>query len=372
MERPLANSTLSAVGNTEQPTAWESTSSGTDAISPASTQVLPTPEPSAKSGVSGGAVAGIAIACLIAGAATGAAILFLLFRRKRKTQIQTYQQRHIPYIDGAATSEKRPAVVDTAVSSNVDHFLPQPVEDDAITKELSRIRDNIKNHVRSYYHYEPIRQGDINASMLGGLAAATGLQNTVLIDLISNPSTRSGTIRLFIAWIALSRCDGNTLPNFLPDELAPLAVAIPGKDATNSVQSTLYSKWKTITGALLQQKYRNQAVDTTRATAQAIAQIDAFLAPLLQQSIDGGQRRRNLEMILSRAAHLAFLLFSQPGSYRFDYAPSRGKPVIFPALLQVIDDQAHCIDPPRVLWEREDVEEGGIGVLFMRVWKLAG
>jgi hypothetical protein len=63
-------------------------------------------------------------------------------------------------------------------------------------------------------------------------------------------------------------------------------------------------------------------------------------------------------MILSRASSLAFLLFSQPGSFRFDFTSQRGVWVIFPGVEQVVGDQAQVLNPPRLLWEKEFAAEG--------------
>jgi hypothetical protein len=73
-------------------------------------------------------------------------------------------------------------------------------------------------------------------------------------------------------------------------------------------------------------------------------------------------RRRNLEGILRRAAQFAFLLFSQPGSFQFDFRSTRqhGDLLVFPALLQTVTDEAKPVLPPRILSEKEVVS--GLGV----------
>lgn len=65
---------------------------------------------------------------------------------------------------------------------------------------------------------------------------------------------------------------------------------------------------------------------------------------------------------MRRAAQYAFLLFSQPGSFRFDYTGTgqNGSLVVFPALLQTVNDEAVVLSPPRVLSEKEAVT--GLGV----------
>jgi hypothetical protein len=58
-------------------------------------------------------------------------------------------------------------------------------------------------------------------------------------------------------------------------------------------------------------------------------------------------------MILTRAANFAFLLFAQPGSFRFDFASRHGDLMVFPALVQTVDDQGQSLSPVRVLTEKE-------------------
>lgn len=87
---------------------------------------------------------------------------------------------------------------------------------------------------------------------------------------------------------------------------------------------------------------------------EIIEQMDDVLSGFVKADIDGAKRHRNLEMILMRAARLAFLLFSQPGSFQFDFSgPRKDEPPIFPALVQVIGDQAQPLSPPRVLCDGE-------------------
>ncbi|KAF2183183.1 hypothetical protein K469DRAFT_711155 [Zopfia rhizophila CBS 207.26] len=320
-----------------------------------------TPSSGGGGGVSGGAVAGTAIGCLIAGAAIACIVLFLLFRRQKKRQAAAYYQQHLPHNGGVPEPEKGAMAATTAASGNVDNLLPQPVEDGAITKELSRIRDNIKNHVRAYYHFDAVPATEIEESKLTDLATASGLSTSALINVILNPSTRAEAIRLFIAWVAMSRCTGERHPTLLPDELSRLAVTIAGKNGKNAAQSALFSRWKAITGALLQPRYGKQDPNAqSQSVAEAIAELDSVLAPFVKGNLDGDQRRRNLDMIISRSAQLAFLLFSQPGSFSFDFSGMGQQGlVVFPGLFQVIGDQAQMLSPPRLLLEKEVV--AGIG-----------
>jgi hypothetical protein len=64
---------------------------------------------------------------------------------------------------------------------------------------------------------------------------------------------------------------------------------------------------------------------------------------------------------MRRAAQYAFLMFSQPSSFVFDYSGT-GQPdslVVFPALLVTVSDEAQRLSQPRLLSEKEVVS--GLG-----------
>lgn len=67
--------------------------------------------------------------------------------------------------------------------------------------------------------------------------------------------------------------------------------------------------------------------------------------------MEDGARSRNLEEILKRSAQFAFTLFSQPTSWKFDWQNGQnvnsGSLCIFPALVQVTDENGEPLHPPR-------------------------
>jgi hypothetical protein len=90
---------------------------------------------------------------------------------------------------------------------------------------------------------------------------------------------------------------------------------------------------------------------------QILAAAEPVLHPFINPQIDMAARQRNLEGILKRAAQFAFLLFSQPGSFQFDFSGTgqHDSIVVFPALLQTISDVAQQIVPPRTLSEKQHI-----------------
>jgi hypothetical protein len=174
---------------------------------------------------------------LVAGALLAGAVFFFLLRRQKKRQSLSTANYHTlrpPYGDAAALSEKGPTVVTSAVGPNIDNLLPQPVADETITDAVLKIRDNIKNHVRTYCHSAPVPENDINQAALRELATAAGINSAVLGESLSNPSTRPETLRLVIGWMVLSRCTGERDASLLPTELSELAAFMPGKDGNNT------------------------------------------------------------------------------------------------------------------------------------------
>ena len=134
-------------------------------------------------------------------------------------------------------------------------------------------------------------------------------------------------------------------------------------------QSALFSKWKTISGVLLRQQYDQQPGDhdaRNGSIAQILAAAEPVLHPFIDPDIDTNSRQRNLEGSMKRAAQFAFLLFSQPGSFSFDFRGGgqgqgqRDSLLVFPAFIQTVSDEAEILSPPRVLSEAEVVS--GLGM----------
>ena len=102
----------------------------------------------------------------------------------------------------------------------------------------------------------------------------------------------------------------------------------------------MYSKWKTVTGTLLHERISQNKQDSDRKQkfAIAVADLDSIVAPFVQSGLEA-QRSKNLDMILTRSANFAFLLFSQPGSFKFEFLKALPRPnmnlVGLPLLLEL-------------------------------------
>lgn len=316
--------------------------------------------------ISAGAAAGIGIGCAIAGALIAAAILALLFRRRRRHD--PARSEAIP-LNGFAAADKT-AISSPDVSSPVgliERNLPQPAEDQALGGELSRLGTAIKNHVQSYYHTNNV-VGSVDQAALGVIAAGNmPLIASTLASLLTNPTTRLTAIRFCIAWVAISRIDPSCEPSrsFLPPEIAGCLVSIAGAREDPSTRMAFLSRWRAITASLLQSKYgggnfgsydpRNQNL------SEALQALDTVLSPFMAEKRDERARTQNLEEILKRGARFGFLLFSQPSTWELDWnaPPSAGRGVlaISPALVQVGDDNGRRLPRPRTV-EEHDLARG--------------
>jgi hypothetical protein len=292
-------------------------------------------------------------------------LLFLFARYKRRNQKPVDYSHHLPgyNTNPELGKQEKPAFAVTATGAAVvENFLPQPAEDDAIKGELSRLRDKIKHHVQSFYHNAPVHAQYLDQNKVRDAATAVGISAANLQELILEPSSRTAALRLYIAWVVLSRSDGHgkSSPSLLPNEVAAFTALIAGSHNSNQREVTLASRWKAISGALLENRYGQQQPTEDpvleHSIRQAISSADSVLATFANSSPDGGDKRqRNLESIVRRASQLAFLLFSQPSSWVFQWnvGPHPGQLVVFPGVLETVGGEGVMQQPPRLFVEAE-------------------
>jgi hypothetical protein len=135
-----------------------------------------------------GPVAGIAVGALLAGALLAGIAFFFLLRRQKKRQAVTVanHSRRPPHKRYTASSEKGSNTVAHVVASNIDDMLPQPVADDKIIDDLSKIRDSVKNHARTYYHSDPVSAGEVDEAALHDIAEDIGISTSLLVRWLLN------------------------------------------------------------------------------------------------------------------------------------------------------------------------------------------
>jgi hypothetical protein len=100
--------------------------------------------------------------------------------------------------------------------------LPQPLEDKAISGDISKISNAIKNHVQSYYHNSRVTPGLIDYDDLHALGSNLPISVGTLTTLLGNAATREIALRFIIAWVLVSKLQPSKDPSksLLPSELA--------------------------------------------------------------------------------------------------------------------------------------------------------
>jgi hypothetical protein len=140
---------------------------------------------------------------------------------------------------------------------------------------------------------------------------------------------------------------------------ADLQVLSCGPSAETNIQTAqdpaMFAQWRVTTAELLQNSYVRQpfiASDSRNSNIQkATLTVDNILRPFADSRMDSADRKRNLEEILKRSALFAFTLFSQPSTWAFDWqeksSATTGELCIFPALVQVSNENGQPVVPPR-------------------------
>jgi hypothetical protein len=175
-------------------------------------------------GLGAGPVAGIAIGVFLIGALTAGLVLWFCWRRKRTSKSQysganTY----------AMASQEKGFSSNTVPLDGVGHTvaglgegLPQPLEDKAISGDISKISNAIKNHVQSYYHTSRISPSLIDYDDLHALGPNLPITVGTLTTLMGNTATREIALRFIIAWVVVSRLQPSMdlSKSLLPSEVA--------------------------------------------------------------------------------------------------------------------------------------------------------
>jgi len=224
---------------TAKDTASDSSSNSTSStLGPASTtQEAPnstaSTHPSSSHGVSPGATAGIAIGCAAVGALIAAALVFLIFRKRRDKRAGVLEYSPT---DKSPSSYKQAEAISTSpdpISNSsssafalAERDLPLPLEDAAVGGEMSRLQTLIKNYAQSYYHTSPITS---HSADLGELGSNLPIPASRLAGMLTDPRTRIAAIRFCLMWIITSRVtlDSEPSESLLPWEVTNLLHLVP-------------------------------------------------------------------------------------------------------------------------------------------------
>lgn len=310
-------------------------SSRTDNTTTPSESGVPSPPVRHHSGISSGAIAGIVIGC-VAAVALAAALLFWFFVRRRKSSKHQYAQagQHTP------ESREKGHFLSTIPPSNGGitsiEALPQPLEDQAITAQVSKISNAIKNHVQSYYHHDDTGSEWMGHDSVRALGSDLPLSVETLTSLMENAATRETALRFAIAWAVISRIQpfNDSSESLLPAEIARYYEDTANKHSESesrshtakfgtfanhiAVQSKSTARWRAMALELSHSNYVRAPFDASDSRHASIlsllAVLDQILQPFADPQMDNEERKRNLEEVLKRAASFAVTLFCQPST----------------------------------------------------------
>lgn len=217
-----------------------STSSPASTTQVASNSTASTYPPSSH-GVSQGATAGIAIGCAAVGALIAAALVFLIFRRRRDKRVSALEysptdKSPSTYNQAEAISPTPDAISGSSSSSSAfalaERDLPLPLEDAAVSGELSKLQTLIKNYAQSYYHTSPVASQNAHLNELG---SNVPIPASRLAGMLADPRTRITAIRFCLMWIITSRIavDSEPTKSLLPLEVISLLRLMPGAKEPN-------------------------------------------------------------------------------------------------------------------------------------------
>lgn len=193
-----------------------------------------------ESGISNGAVAGVAIGCLLFGVLMAGLISWFCCGKRRGRHVQDSEVSAVALIspEKGALSKTRSLYDRTPLWSGTNTLVPQPLEDQAIAGEMSKIGNSIKNHVQSYYHNKAVTPGVIEDDDLTMLGRNLPIPSGTLSTLIDNKATREVALRFCIAWTIVGRLQNysNSSQSLLPPELCDAMREIGSMDRNNKGQ----------------------------------------------------------------------------------------------------------------------------------------
>jgi hypothetical protein len=198
-------------------------------------------------GLSDGAVAGIAIACVVAGLAIGLVAAFILFRRRRKNT--TFSPGFIALEPQHTESKNGPQVNVTSSTHDAElgQFLLDATPDKEIQAELSSLSELLYQHVETYYHAPQVQANSAEVAQClvhnGYSPELSGLQIDAVAALCLAPKTSRAGLRHVLSHIIFRSLDFNSGGNLsmLPPAVATMAQANNSAENPDSPGKTTFS-----------------------------------------------------------------------------------------------------------------------------------
>ncbi|RSL93494.1 hypothetical protein CDV31_014697 [Fusarium ambrosium] len=293
-------------------------------------------------GLSDGAVAGVAIACIVAGIALGALAVFLLFRRRRRQPQTNFNQ----VSNGGIEPKNEVMVAVTPSKSDVDlnQFLLDAIPDKQIEGELHALSELLYQHAESHYHRSPVHLDAQTLAQslvhIGYSPAASGLDAMTVVALCLEPSSRPVGLRHVLSHVIFSSLDFSSGSNMamLPPVVRDFLSTIPSAESNNGTApatSLALSKWRSLSTLLLHPTPADRTplpVPVAEASQQAGSlanELNSFLRFFAPQDAAGSQAQTShLQDVILECTKLGYILLSQPSDWRFVFSDKQSRRVV--------------------------------------------
>ncbi|KAM6536696.1 hypothetical protein FALCPG4_002685 [Fusarium falciforme] len=308
---------------------------------PASTETAGV-EPIVKyKGLTDGAVAGVAIACTVAGLALGAVAMFFLFRRRRRQSQANFHQ-----VSNGGIEPKKDVMVTVTPSKNdvdLNQFLLDTIPDKQIEGELHALSELLYQHVESHYHRSPVHLDAQTLAQslvhIGYSPAASGLDEMTVVALCLEPSSRPVGLRHVLSHVIFSSLDFSSGSNMamLPPVVREFLSTIPSAESNGTAPATslALSKWRSLSTLLLHPTPADRTplpVPVAEASQQAgglANELNSFLRFFAPQDAAGSQEQTShLQAVILECTKLGYILLSQPSDWRFVFSDKQSRRVV--------------------------------------------
>jgi hypothetical protein len=230
-----AQSSLPSTLTTASPSSPTPSAASSSSSSPTLTS-SPISRPNSSNSLSRGAVAGIALGCLLVGALVAFGLGYCFFRRKRtqRTTGGSSQARQSP--PAFISDKERPpvavATLQRTIDNDLDSLLPQEADDNTMRTKASTLFDQFELHVENYYRDVKV---SIPPAMESELSRFSSPHLSEPLVAFLNSTSRPMTLikhSLAVHVISLTSTTGESARSLLPQELVGMARTVNLRNPT--------------------------------------------------------------------------------------------------------------------------------------------
>ncbi|KAH9992388.1 hypothetical protein F4779DRAFT_609227 [Xylariaceae sp. FL0662B] len=358
---PVDSSSVPTTSDMESSLTSQQLASSSQQPASSSQQLISTPtsRPSdAESGLNGGAIAGIAVACAVVGFSIGVGIAYCLLRRWKRHEI-TPEYVSVGYAGKEKDLPARP-IVDKL---QLDQFLLDPKSDAEIGTELRSLGYLVQQHVENNYHLQLVHCSEndlVKALTHLGLDRGIEIPAAQLASMALDPNKRYSTLRHVIARVAFASVTFGEEPpiSLLPPLLSLFPSMIPPTENHRGNPGAVLiglTRWRQLSAFLLHPHRSDRtplipSEDVSTHQAQKLAlTLNTFLEPFVAGSRDERYEQENhLREVIVECATFGYVLLSQPSEYRlrFDQAGGLSSIVVCPGLDKISNEEGHRYPRP--------------------------